>query len=152
MISLYGKQSVFFSHLTCPTGVWGSHAPHLWDSWATLNRFWGKITRLICSLHFSLCPTFLASKLQNWQWKTDISLHLTANSFVAMNHGDSFKATIWGLSAVTMITKEAKEPNNRVLLGALLFNCFVSFVVCNLCLGTYRGYHNIPRSQSVSHL
>ena len=26
-----------------------------------------------------------------------------------------------GLSAVTMITKEAKEPNNRVLLGALLF-------------------------------
>ena len=38
-----------------------------------------------------------------------------------MNHGDSFKATIWGLSAVTMITKEAKEPNNRVLLGALLF-------------------------------
>ena len=38
-----------------------------------------------------------------------------------MNHGDSFKATIWGLSAATMITKEAKEPNNRVLLGALLF-------------------------------
>ena len=121
MISLYGKQSVFFSHLTCPTGVWGLHAPHLWDSWATLNRFWGKNTRLICSLHFYLCPTFLATKLQNWKWKTDISLHLRANSFVAMNHGDSFKATIWGLSAVTMITKEAKEPNNRVLLGALLF-------------------------------
>ena len=45
---------------------------------------------------------------------------------------------MWGLSAGTMITKEAKEPNNRVLLGALLFNCFVSFVVCNLCLPTWK--------------
>ena len=35
------------------------------------------------------------------------------------------------------MTKESKEPNNRVLLGALLFRC--SFlVVCNMCLSTYR--------------
>ena len=93
---------------------------------------------------------FLATKRQNWQGKTDISVHLIANSFVAINHGDSFKATIWGLSAGTMITKEAKEPNNRVLLGALLFNCFVSFVVCNLCLGTYRRYHHIYSQKSLS--
>ena len=44
----------------------------------------------------------------------------------------------WGLSAGTVITKETKEPNNRVLLGALLFGCIVSFVLRNLCLGTYR--------------
>ena len=41
------------------------------------------------------------------------------------------------LSAGTVITKETKEPNMRVLLGALLFGFIVSFVVCNLCLGTY---------------
>ena len=34
--------------------------------------------------------------------------------------------------------KKTKEPKNRVLLGALLFGCVVSFVVCNLCLDTYR--------------
>ena len=36
-----------------------------------------------------------------------------------------------GLSAGTVITKETKEPNNRVLLGALLFGCIVSFVLRN---------------------
>ena len=34
--------------------------------------------------------------------------------------------------------KKTKESNNRGLLGALLFGCVVSFVVCNLCLDTYR--------------
>ena len=34
-----------------------------------------------------------------------------------------------GLSAGTVITKETKVPNNRVILGALLFGCIVSFVV-----------------------
>ena len=43
--------------------------------------------------------------------------------------------SFWGLSAGTVITKETKEPNNRVLLGALLFGCIVSFVLRNLCLG-----------------
>ena len=42
----------------------------------------------------------------------------------------------WGLSAGNVITKETKEPNNRVLLGALLFGCIVSFVVPNLWLST----------------
>ena len=42
----------------------------------------------------------------------------------------------WGLSAGTVITKEGKEPNNRVLLGALLFGCIVTFVVRNLWLST----------------
>ena len=41
-------------------------------------------------------------------------------------------------SAGTVITKETKEPNNKVLLKALLFGCIVSFVTRNLCLGTYR--------------
>ena len=31
---------------------------------------------------------------------------------------------------------KTKEPNDRVLLGALLFGCIVSFVVRNLCHGT----------------
>ena len=43
-----------------------------------------------------------------------------------------------GLSAGTVIRKETKEPNHRVLLGALLSGSFGSFVVRNLCLGTYR--------------
>ena len=43
-----------------------------------------------------------------------------------------------GLSAGTVITKETKERNNRVLLEALLFGCIVSFVLRNLCLGTHR--------------
>ena len=42
----------------------------------------------------------------------------------------------WGLSAGSVITKETKEPNNRVLLGILLFGCIVSFVVRNLWLST----------------
>ena len=37
--------------------------------------------------------------------------------------------------------KTPKESNNRVLLGALLFGCVVSFGVCNLCLDTYRRNH-----------
>ena len=36
------------------------------------------------------------------------------------------------LSAGTVLTKETKESNNRVLLGALLFGCIVSFVLPNL--------------------
>ena len=44
----------------------------------------------------------------------------------------------WGLSAGSVITKETKEPNNRVLLGILLFGCIVSFVVRNLWLSTKR--------------
>ena len=51
-------------------------------------------------------------------------------------------AQIWGLSTgVTskgnVITKETKERNNRVHLGALLFVCNVSYVLRSLCLGTY---------------
>ena len=51
-------------------------------------------------------------------------------------------AQIWGLSTgVTskgnVITKETKERNNRVHLGALLFVFNVSYVLRNLCLGTY---------------
>ena len=45
------------------------------------------------------------------------------------------------LSAGTVITKKTKEPKNRVLLGALLFGCVVSFVVCNLRLNNYRRNH-----------
>ena len=37
--------------------------------------------------------------------------------------------------------KKTKEPNDRVLLGALLFGCVVSFGVCNLCLDTYKRNH-----------
>ena len=45
----------------------------------------------------------------------------------------------WGaFSAGTVITKETKKANSRVLLGALLFVCNVSFVVRNLCLVNYR--------------
>ena len=45
-------------------------------------------------------------------------------------------------SFITIITKKkTKEPNDRVLLGALLFGCVVSFGVCNLCLDTYRRNH-----------
>ena len=43
-----------------------------------------------------------------------------------------------GLSGVTVITKDTKEPNNRVLLGVFLIGLIVSFVERNLCLGTYR--------------
>ena len=43
-----------------------------------------------------------------------------------------------GLSAGTVITKETKKANSRVLLGSLLFVCNVSFVVRNLCLVNYR--------------
>ena len=46
-------------------------------------------------------------------------------------------------NAGTVITKETKEPNNRVLLGALLFGCIVSFVLRNLCLGTYGRNHEL---------
>ena len=40
-------------------------------------------------------------------------------------------------SFISIIT----EPNNRVLLGALLFGCVVSVGVSNLCLDTYRRNH-----------
>lgn len=42
-----------------------------------------------------------------------------------------------GLYGVTVIAKEAKEQNDRVLLGALLLGCIVSIVERDLCLGTY---------------
>ena len=42
------------------------------------------------------------------------------------------------VSTVAVITKQTKEPNNRVLLRALLFGYIVS-LHCNLCLGTYRS-------------
>lgn len=41
-------------------------------------------------------------------------------------------------SAGNFITKEIKEPENRVLLRAILFSSIVSYVVSNLCHGTYR--------------
>ena len=45
----------------------------------------------------------------------------------------------WGaFSAGTVITKETKKANSRVLLRALLFVCSVYFVVRNLCLVNYR--------------
>ena len=43
------------------------------------------------------------------------------------------------LSAGTIITKETKGPNNRVLLGTLLFGCVVCFVVCKLFMGNWEG-------------
>ena len=42
-------------------------------------------------------------------------------------------AFLGGRSAGTFITRETKEPNNRVLLGVSLFGCIVSFVVRNDC-------------------
>ena len=39
-----------------------------------------------------------------------------------------------GLSAGAVIKKEIKEPNVKVLLGALLFGCNVSSIVRNLCV------------------
>ena len=50
--------------------------------------------------------------------------------------GGSYIKRIFGLSTGTVITKEAKEPNNRVPLRALLFGWIVSFVVRNQRLGT----------------
>ena len=41
------------------------------------------------------------------------------------------KVSNLGLFSGTVITKVTKEPNNRVLLRALLFGCFVSFVLGN---------------------
>ena len=58
-------------------------------------------------------------------------LSIFQNTFGRQNYA------LVGLSAGTVITKESKNPNNRVLLRALLFRCIVSFVVRNLCLGTY---------------
>ena len=51
-----------------------------------------------------------------------------------------------GLSAGTVITKETKEPDKRVPLQRALYllGFILSFVVRNLCLGTYR------RSLSIS--
>ena len=43
------------------------------------------------------------------------------------------------LSVGTVITKEIKEPENRVLPGALLICCVVSFVVRSLCLVSLRS-------------
>ena len=42
--------------------------------------------------------------------------------------------------------KEAKETNNRVLWGALLFGCIVSFIVRYLCLSAYRRIPNISKT------
>ena len=42
--------------------------------------------------------------------------------------------------------EKTKEPNNKVLLGALLLGCIVPFVVSNLCLGTFRR-NQIQRSE-----
>ena len=47
--------------------------------------------------------------------------------------GNSYTGFI-GLSAGTVIKKEIKEPNVKVLLGALLFGCNVSSIVRNLCV------------------
>ena len=55
---------------------------------------------------------------------------------------------MWGLSAGTVITKETKEPNNGVLLVALLFDGIVSFVLRYLCLGTYRRNQNVAQNLS----
>ena len=55
---------------------------------------------------------------------------------------------MWGLSAGTVITKETKEPNNGVLLVALLFGGIVSFVLRYLCLGTYRRNQNVAQNLS----
>ena len=57
--------------------------------------------------------------------------------------GRSYIKRIFGLSTGTVITKEAKEPNNRVPLGALSFGWIVSFVVRNLRLSTYRRKKNV---------
>ena len=43
------------------------------------------------------------------------------------------------LSVGTVITKEIKEPDNRVLPEALLIGSIVSFVVRSLCLGSLRS-------------
>ena len=47
----------------------------------------------------------------------------------------------WGLSADTVITKESEEPNNRVLLGALLFGFIISFIVHYL----YLSIHSVQK-------
>ena len=49
------------------------------------------------------------------------------------------KRSLLRLSVGTVITKEIKEPDNRVLPGALLIGCIVSFVVRSLCLGSLRS-------------
>lgn len=45
--------------------------------------------------------------------------------------GKQRHGVILGLSAGNIIKKVTKKPNNRVLPGALLFECIVSFVVRN---------------------
>ena len=45
--------------------------------------------------------------------------------------------------------KRIKKTKNRVLLGALLFGCIVSFVEHNLCLGSYKKN---PKSKNPSKL
>ena len=47
--------------------------------------------------------------------------------------GNSYTG-LMGLSAGTVIKKEIKEPNVKVLLGALLFGCNISSIVRNLCV------------------
>ena len=77
--------------------------------------------------------TYLGRKEPGEEWTgstTKVFYSIFQNTFGRQNHA-------LGLSAGTVITKESKNPNNRVLLRALFFVCIVSFVVRNLCLGTY---------------
>ena len=65
------------------------------------------------------------------------SLSLKVSSLNLVSYG-KLSLLSPGLSAGTVITKETKKANSRVLLGALLSVCNVSFVVRNLCLVNYR--------------
>ena len=84
--------------------------------------------------------TYLGRKEPREEWTvstTKVFYSICQNTFGRQNHA-------LGLSAGTVITKESKNPNNRVLLRALLFGYIVSFVVRNLCLGTYTDWEPNP--------
>ena len=92
--------------------------------------WWGGGYFVPCHYHTNVCKISRLCKAMSSLSLKVSSLHLVSYCKLSLLSP--------GLSAGTVITKETKKANSRVLLGALLSVCNVSFVVRNLCLVNYR--------------
>ena len=81
------------------------------------------------------CVIFLCHQWELTPYKQLLQYETVHNNEVCVLSGCPYSEVF---QQVRSSQKKTKESNNRVLLGALLFGCIVSFVVCNLCLDNYR--------------
>lgn len=102
----------------------------LTDSGRPATLIWGSVKLnelLFGASYYKLCTSHVRT------WKKDTIINLQTKLRKPMN----YIVIVWSLFRISLQVPTSQE-NQRNQITEFSWGCIISFVVCNLCLGTYQ--------------